>query len=163
MSTELIIVVCIFVVTLATGLLIFLYLMNKQNKKNLSADAEDSCLKCIEERHDVWYSSFVAWTIINYGLNLLDVMLSLSTVFFAAKNMMSEGKLYIDNYIVIAFSLLAALITTSIYFLEPKEHLKAFYKAFITIEHGILKYKLGHISIDQLFDILVIAEDYSMQ
>lgn len=163
MSTELIIVVCIFVVALTIGLYIFLDLMNKQNKKKLSVDTENNCLKHIEERYDIWYSSFVAWTIINYGLNLLDVMLSLSTVFFAAKNMMSGGALYIDNYVVIAFSLLAALITTSIYFLEPKEHLKAFYRASVTIEHGILKYKLGLISIDQLLDILIIAENYSMQ
>lgn len=114
----------------------------------------------IFKRYRAYYSSFIAWTIVQYALMLVPLFTSTATVYFTADFLQSAGSQSAVWMAIMSF--LSALLPVINSRVLSKTHADGFYRAFTELEQGMLKYEHGVITeIKDLINIAADAEKHS--
>src|SRR5262245_4033897 len=83
------------------------------------------------DRADAWFLRYQIWTAVHYGLGLVSVVLSVTSVAYKSASRATKSTLV----------LLAALATGVLTFLNPSPNAKAFHRAWQQLDTTILKHR----------------------
>lgn len=135
---------------------------DEDKNRSMNSNRNDKEIpKYLIEKDNSYYSSFVAWTIVQYLLMLVPIFTSTATLYFTTEFLQSSGKNDKSAVLMVVMSFLTALLPLISSRILPKTHADGFYHAFTKLEQGLLKYINNEIEIKALLNIAEEAERYS--
>lgn len=159
---KLIIVVSLLAILSIILFAIIVFLILMENHRKVISRYKDFVLNdIILDRYLLWFSSYIAWTIIEYGLLLAQIIIAMFTIYFTVDSISNKNSQNVSLSVMSIMVFLSAVLPLINLNIKPKKRSNGYYKGFVTLEQAIFKYQLKLINVREFLELEAKAEEYT--